>query len=101
MHEIREEIASIITENLSFQLVGVNISNLFPRQVAQVFERVITWAACDAEISELMDPNIVARIKPFIPAIESTLELSTLNSVLKVILVVAGNEGNLLIEELA
>ena len=48
-----------------------------------------------------MDWNIVARIKSFIPATESTIELSTLNPVTKISLVVAGNEGNLRIEELA
>ena len=53
------------------------------------------------QISKLIDPNIVARKKSFIPATESTIELSTLNSVTKVVLVVAGHEGNLLIEELA
>ena len=48
-----------------------------------------------------MDPNIVARIKSFIPATESIIEDSVLNPVTKVALIVAGNDGNLLIEELA
>ena len=97
---VREEFASTITENLIFELVGVNISNLFPRQVALVLGKVIIWAAYDDAICELMDPNIVARIKSFIPATESIIEGTALNPVTKVALVVAGNEGNLLIEEL-
>ena len=100
-YEVREDFASKFTEKSIFQLVGAKISNLCPRQVALVLGRVIIWAAYDAEISELMDPNNVARIKSFIPATESTIELSTLNLVTKVALVVAGNKGNLLIKELA
>ena len=98
---VREEFASTITENLIFELVGANISNLFPRQVALVLGRVLIWAAYDEAICELMDPNIVARIKAFIPATGSITEVSALNPVTKVALIVAGNDGNLLIEELA
>ena len=98
-YEVREEFARIIIENLIFQLVGANISNLFPRQVAFVLKRVIIWAAHDLEISELMDLNIAVGIKSIIPATESTIELSTLNPVIKVALVVTGNEGKVLIEE--
>ena len=94
-YEIREEFTSIITKNLIFHLVGANISNLFPRQVILVMERVIIWGAYDAEINELMEPNIVARIKLFIPTTESTIEVSALNPVIKVALVVAGSEENL------
>ena len=56
--------------------------------------RVNIWAAYDAEISKLMDLNIVARINLFIPATESTIELSALNPVTKVALIVAGNKEN-------
>ena len=97
--EVREELISIITKNLIFQLIGANISNLCPTQVALILGRVFIWAAYDAEISKLMDTNIVARIKSFISATETTIQLSTLNPVTKVSLVVAGNEGNVLIEE--
>ena len=69
--------------------------------MALVLVRVIILAAYDAEISKLMDLNIVARIKLFIPATESSIELSALNLVTKVTLVVVGNEQKLLIEELA
>ena len=71
-------------ENYIFQLVKTNISNLFPRQLALVLGRVTIWAAYDAEISKLMDPNIAARIKSFIPTTVSTTELSALNPVIKV-----------------
>ena len=47
-----------------------------------------------------MDLNIVARIKSFILATESTIEFSTLYPGTKLSLVAAGNEGNFLIEEL-
>ena len=66
-----------------------------------VLGRVIIWAAYDVEISKMRDPNIVARIKSFVPATESTIKLSALNPVTKVALVVVDNEGNLLIDELA
>ena len=61
-------------------------------------KRVIVWDAYGAEISELIDSNIVAR-KSFIPATESTTELSALNPATKVALVVAGNEGNSLLKK--
>ena len=47
-----------------------------------------------------MGAKIVAGIRSFIPATDSIIELNILYSVTKVVLVVAGNEGNLLIEEL-
>ena len=64
--------------------------------MALALGRVIIRAAYDAEISKLMDRNIVATIKSFNPAIESTIKLSALNLATKVASVVAGNEGNVL-----
>ena len=74
---------------------------LFPGRLTLVWGRVSTRAAYHVEICKLIGADIVARIKLFIPDTESAIELSTLNPVTKVALVVAGNEGNLLIKEVA
>ena len=67
--------------------------------MALVLGRVINWAAYDTKISKLMDLNIAVRIKSFLSATESTIEFGALNPVIKVALVVAGSERNLLIKE--
>ena len=93
-YEVREEFASIITENFNFSISWSKcFLNFVPKQVALVLGRVIIWAAYDAKISKLMDLNIVARIKSFIPSTESIIKLSVLNRI------VADNEGKLLIKE--
>ena len=58
---------------------------------------MIIWVTFDEEFST-MDANIVARIKPFIPATTSMIKWYAMNPVTKETLSVTGNQGNILIE---
>ena len=59
----RVEFSNLINDNLILQLSGSNITNLFPRQVALVLGVLILWAVFEEEISKIIQPNIVDRIK--------------------------------------
>ena len=87
--EVSEEFTIVITKN---KIKWSKYFKFLSQTSGSSFGRVIIWATYDVEICKLMDANIVARIKSFIPVTESTIELITRNPVTNVALVVGGYE---------
>ena len=52
---VREEFSNLINDNLILQLIGSNITNLFPRQAALVLGRVILWAVLTKRLAKLFN----------------------------------------------
>ena len=62
-YAVKEKFSNLINDNLILQFTGSNITNLSPRQVALVLVPVILSASFDKEISKIVQPNLIDRIK--------------------------------------
>ena len=78
---MREEFSNLINDNVILILTGLNITNLFPRQVVLVLGLVILWAVFDKEVSKIIQPIIVDRIKRQVWAADVRLESGRSNPV--------------------
>ena len=99
-YKVRVDFSNLINNNLILQLIGSNITNLFPRQAALVLDCMIFWAVFDKEISKIVQPNIVDRMKRQICAIDVRLESGRNNPTENFSSVVTSCEGYLLIDEI-
>ena len=91
--------ASRMSDNFILENVSQNIHHYFPRHIALVLGKALLWAIYDNEISPHIDIGMVNRVKAAARSLHSSLA-PDVNPVIKVPLVVGGEEGVLVINEL-
>ena len=92
---------SRITEDWLVEHVSPNIARIFPRQVAIVLGKALLWAICDVEASTLIDNVMVENVRSSVRSLNGCYNEQTgMNPVQKIPLVVSGEEGVLIIDEM-
>lgn len=99
-YELRSN--SRISNDWLVEHVSKNIASLFPRQMAIVLGKALLWAICDDEASQFIDSAMVQRVRTDVRSLNGcyTAGLTSMNPVRKVPLIVNGEEGVLIINEL-
>ena len=91
---------SRVSEEWLLEHVSFNIARLFPRQVAVVLGKALLWCICDDEASALVDNVMVDRVRSSLRSLNGCYNEETgTNPVRKIPLVISGEEGVLIIEE--
>ena len=95
-YELRD--GSGISDNLVVENVNVGAATMFAEKVAVVLGKALTWAVFDDDVGVAMLPtSIIESVKQKYAAVEGkTIENGT-NPVKKSLLIVAGDEGNVII----
>ena len=99
---IKYELArdSRMSDDWVLEHVSRNIAQRFPRQMAIVLGKALLWGICDEEVSKFIDSQMVERVRADVRALENDYVRNGTNPVKKVQLVIGGNEGALVINEL-
>ena len=93
---------SRVSEQWLLEHVSFNIARLFPRQVAVVLGKALLWCICDDDAAALVDNVMVDRVRSSVRSLNGcyTNDENSKNPVQKIPLVVSGEEGVLIIDEM-
>ena len=97
-YEVRRD--SRISEDWLLEHVSRNILRLFPRQMALVLGKALLWGICDDEVSQFIEPEMVERVRADVRSLNNCYTNNNTNPVKKIPLVIGGEEGALVINEL-
>ena len=99
---IKYELArgSRISDDWILEHVSRNIAQRFPRQLAIVLGKALLWGICDEEVSKFIDNEMVERVRADVRAVQNSFATNGTNPVNKIQLVISGEEGALIINEL-
>ena len=97
-YELRSD--SRISDDWLLEHVSRNILRVFPRQMALVLGKALLWGICDEQVSQYIDAAMVERVRADVNSLNNCYANNNLNPVKKIPLVIGGEEGALIINEL-
>ena len=96
-YELRRD--SRISEDWIVEHVSRNIHRFFPRPMALVMGKALLWGVCDDDVCQFIDSLLVERIRSDVRTLNGCFN-NNVNPVRKVPLIISGEEGALIINEL-
>ena len=97
-YELRRD--SRISDDWLLEHVAKNIHSLFPRRMALVLGKALLWGICDDDVAVFIDPATVQRVRAEVRNLNNCFSEDNINPVKKIPLIISGEEGALIINEL-
>lgn len=97
-YELRRD--SRISDDWLIENVAKNIASLFPRRMALVLGKALLWGICDDDVAAFIDTETVQRVRAEVRNLNNCYTTDNVNPVKKIPLIISGEEGALIINEL-